>query len=389
MNNQGVLDKFVNSILHANQFSGIIPDVDTEIYHKWRDQSDFNFGFVPLGDQILPDTLKVNNSKYLNLLEMHENVKATNKPNYMEARLPVNSQLKVDAWKSHLQGYWDEQLLQLIEFGFPLDFNRNCPLNNESGNHKSATEFPNDIDSYIAEELKYDALLGPFESHPIAAGHCSPFMSRSKPNSDRRRVIIDLSWPLGASVNAGIDKTSYLGSPFTLMFPTVDDITTELTCLGRGALLFKIDISRAFRHIKVDPGDYDLLGLQWQGFYVDTCVPFGTQHESQIFERLSDSVRYIMRQKGFPMIDYIDDYMGVDVPSVAWASYEALLELMDQLGLTVSKKKLVPPSMCVTCLGIMIDTVKGTIAIPPEKLTTILSEVRQWLRRDIASKRQL
>ena len=61
VNNQGVLDKFVNSILHANQFSGIIPDVGTEIYHKWRDQSDFNFCFVPLGDQILPDTLKVNN----------------------------------------------------------------------------------------------------------------------------------------------------------------------------------------------------------------------------------------------------------------------------------------------------------------------------------------
>ena len=214
VNNQGVLDKFVNSIFHANQFIGIIPYVDTEIYHKWRDQSQFNFGFVPLGDQILPDNLKVNNSKGLNPLEMHEIVKATNKPNSMEARLPINSQLKVDTWKSHLQGYWDEQLLQLIEFEFDLDFNRNCPLNHEPGNHKSATEFPNDIDAYIAEEFKYDALLGPFESHPIASGHCSPFMSRAKPNSDRCRIIIDLSWPLGASFNTGIDKTSYLGSPF-------------------------------------------------------------------------------------------------------------------------------------------------------------------------------
>ena len=146
--------------------------------------------------------------------------------------------------------------MQLIEFGFPLDFNRSCPFIHESGNHKSATEFPNDIDAYIAEEVKYDALLGPFESHPIASGHCSPFMSRSKPNSDRRRIIIDLSWPLGASVNAGIDKT-YLGSTFSLTFPTVDDITTELTCLGCGALLFKIDVRRAFRHVKVDSGDYD------------------------------------------------------------------------------------------------------------------------------------
>ena len=193
VNNNGVLDKFVNSILHVSQFSGIIPEVDTEIYHKWRGQSEFKFGFVPLGDQILPDKVKINNSEGLTPLEIHRIVKETNKPNYMEARLPVNSQLKVDAWKRHLQGYWDEQLLQLIEFGFPLDFNRNCPLNHETGNHKSATEFPTDIDAYIEEELKYDALLGPFESHPIGSGHCSPFMSREKPNFDRRRVIIDLS----------------------------------------------------------------------------------------------------------------------------------------------------------------------------------------------------
>ena len=59
VNNQGVLDKFVNSILHANQFTGTICDVDTEIYHKWREQSEFNFGFVPLGDQKLPDNLIV------------------------------------------------------------------------------------------------------------------------------------------------------------------------------------------------------------------------------------------------------------------------------------------------------------------------------------------
>ena len=182
---------------------------------------------------------------------MHAMVKANKKPNYMQARLPVNSQLKVEAWKRHLEGYWDEQLLHLIEYGFPLDFKRNCPLNNESGNHKSATDFPSDIDAYIEEELKYDALLGPFEKCPIPLGHCSPFMSRPKPNSERRRVIVDLSWPLGSSVNAGIDKTSYLGSAFSLTFPTVDHITTELTRLGRGALIFKVDVSRALGKSKL------------------------------------------------------------------------------------------------------------------------------------------
>ena len=144
-------------------------------------------------------------------------------------------------------------------------------------------------------------------------------MSREKPNSDRRRVIIDLSWPLGASVNSGIDKTSYLNSAFSLTFPTIDDITAELTRLESGALLYKVDVSRAFRHVKVDPGDYDLSGLQWQSFYIDMCVPFGMRYGSQIFQRLSDGVRYVMQEKRFAIIDYINNYIGIDVPSVAWA----------------------------------------------------------------------
>ena len=209
-------------------------------------------------------------------------------------------------------------------------------------------------------------------------------MTKAKPNSDRRRVIIDLSWPLGASVNAGIDKTTYLGSIFSLTFPTVDDITSQLKRLGRGALLYKIDVSRAFCHVKIDPGDYDLLGLD-----VDTWVPFGMRHGSQIFQRISDAVRYIMHQKGYTMIDYIDDYVSMGVPNVAWSSYDALTGLMRELGLTISTKKLVPPATQVTCLGILIDTVRGTIAIPPEKLENISQAVRQWLGKDVASKHQL
>ena len=92
---------------------------------------------------------------------------------------------------------------------------------------------------------------------------------------------------MGVSVNSGIDKNAYLDAPFTLTFPTVDDITSELKHLGCGALLYKIDVSHAFRHIKVDPGDYDLLGLHWHHMYADTYLPFGKRHGSQIFQRLS------------------------------------------------------------------------------------------------------
>ena len=46
-----------------------------------------------------------------------------------------------------------------------------------------------------------------------------------------------------------------------------------------------------------------------------------------------------MHQKGFTMIDYIDDYIGVGIPNIAHVSYVTLLDLMSDLDLTISQKK--------------------------------------------------
>ena len=377
--------------MHANQLTDQADslNVNTPINHTWHSQSDFKFGYVPLSEQIMPTNLQENHSNDMSPFEMHKVVKATAKPNFMQAHLPVMSQLNTEAWEIELRDYWDKQLLQLLKFGFPLDFNRANELKQDGGNHRSALDYPKDIEAYLYEKLQYEAILGPYKTKPIPNMHCSPFMTRATPNSDKRGVIIDLSWPIGASVNAGIDKTTYIDSAFALNFPTVDHITSELKRLGRGAHLYKIDVSRAFWHIKVDPGDYDLLGLEWNGFYVDTCIPFGTRHRSQIFQRLSKAVRFIMRRSGFTIIDYTDDYVRVGVPSIASASYAFLLQLMQRLGLTVSEKKLVPPGTRVVSLGILIDTICGTVEIPAEKLQQINITVRQWLGKDVAMKREL
>ena len=100
----------------------------------------------------MPDTNVINCSDGLSRLNIHALIRATNKPNCMEARLPMKSQLNVFEWKSLLTDYWNQQLLQLIEFGFTLDFNRNCPLRYEDQNHSSAVDYPSDINAYIKKE---------------------------------------------------------------------------------------------------------------------------------------------------------------------------------------------------------------------------------------------
>ena len=84
----------------------------------------------------------------------------------------------------------------------------------------------------------------------------------------------------------------------------MDVILDQVKRLGKGCLLYKVDISIAFRHIKLDPHDYDLLGLRDVCHYLDTCLPFGFRHRSALFQRLSDAVRHIMCQDGYDVINY-------------------------------------------------------------------------------------
>ena len=130
INHAGVEEKFANSIIHFKQFSdqSTIHNTDSDTFRKWSGQSDFQFGFIPLGEQKMPETLACNNVNNRSLIEVHHIVRKTGKPNFLGARIPVMSPLKVEVWQDLLKDYWDQQPLQLLRFGFPLDFNRNCPL---------------------------------------------------------------------------------------------------------------------------------------------------------------------------------------------------------------------------------------------------------------------
>ena len=151
----GIEDKFVNTILSGIKTKQSPNSLfnESDIYKEWEKQSDFQFGFVPHSAQVMPAEDYVCSPEGRSVFNI-------------QARIPVSSQLNVIVWKNALNNYWDQQLLQLIEFGFPLDFNRNCVLNHEEGNHSSATEFPSDVDAYLQEECSFNAILGPFESNP-------------------------------------------------------------------------------------------------------------------------------------------------------------------------------------------------------------------------------
>ena len=200
---------------------------------------------------------------------------------------------------------------------------------------------------------------------------------------------MDLSFPHGRAVNTNISKDSYLGTDFILTLPSIDHITNKIKQLGKGSLIYKVDISRAFRHIKIDPRDYFLLGLKHKNYYLDTCLPFGYRNGSRIFQRLSNAICFIMSTMGYDAINYIDDIIGLGTISTAEPSYHTLVQLLKKLGLDISVKKLIQPCTKATCLGVEVDTKNFTVAVPQDKLTNIYTMCTQWIGRQKCSKRDL
>ena len=80
-----------------------------------------------------------------------------------------------------------------------------------------------------------------------------------------------MSAPEGARVNDGVTK-----SLSSLSYVRIQDVMEGIQQLGPGALLAKIDIRSAYRHVTIHPDDRWLMGIIWDGaLFTDTAAPFG------------------------------------------------------------------------------------------------------------------
>ena len=224
------------------------------------------FGFIPLSnlpDRVLDRTCEKPSDA---VLHVHKRLKLDGRPNYRGLQIPLVSKLNFEKFASYLENYWDWMLPLYVKFGFPLDIDENKVIKSDMKNHASATKFGTHVENYIKEEISHSAMLGPFDVPPIDL-HISPFLTREKSDSEKRRVIVDLSWPKGLAVNDATSIDTYDGVKFVLTFPSLDLITSRVLKCGKFCKIAKIDVSRAFKHVPIDPKDISYLGLFWKDFF--------------------------------------------------------------------------------------------------------------------------
>ena len=87
--------------------------------------------------------------------------------------------------------------------------------------------------------------------------------------------------------------------------------------------------------------------------------------------------------------NYIDDLIYCGLPSTIDQSYQFLLDLLQELRLDISVKKLCPPSTKVVCLGISFDTINRTLSIPDSKLKQSCAVCDSWSDKRMVTKNDL
>ena len=96
--------------------------------------------------------------------------------------------------------------------------------------------------------------------------------------------MLDLSLPKGSSINDFVSKDFYL--KVNLTYPGVDDSVEIIKHIQQGCLVFKRDLTQAYRLIVLDPGDVSLVGYSFNGeFKFDTVLSMGLRSAAHITQR--------------------------------------------------------------------------------------------------------
>lgn len=253
----------------------------------------------------------------------------------------------------------------------------------------SALAHPSVVDDYLQVELNHSRIAGPFPRSQCQSVHISRFGVIPKGHqSNKWRLIVDLSHPSGHSVNDQIPK-----SLCSLQYITVDNAIQMILKYGPQTLLSKVDIKSAFRLIPVHPADRHLLGMLWRNqIYIDGCLPFGLRSAPKLFNILADLVSWIAAQQGVSTIlHYLDDFLLLGSPHSpeCQQNLDTFIHLCSHLGIPLASEKIEGPSTSLPFLGINIDTSQMEIQLPEEKLARIQELLVQWLGKKKATKRKI
>ena len=180
-------------------------------------------------------------------------------------------------------------LTQGFKCGFRIPFQSSLPHTFQPRNHPSKLDNSSVGDHVIASELNLGRIAGPFSAPPFDDLVICPLGLIPKKEPGAFRLIHDLSFPKGDSVNCGITREHCRVS-----YEDYAYFVSILAHESRGCYIAKADIESAFIITPISQFDYDLLGFMVnEQYFHDRCLPMGCSVSYKLIEGFSCAIQWI------------------------------------------------------------------------------------------------
>ena len=188
---------------------------------------------------------------------------------------------------------------------------------------------------------------------------------------EKARPILDCS-PLN----------QYLRCPHFKM----EDMRSAIELIRSNDWLTKIDIKDAYLHVPLHPSASKQLGIQLSdgSMWEFKAMPFGLNVAPLIFTRIMRAALKPLRREGIRLVAYLDDILIIsESKEQAVNNTRKTIQWLERLGFVINaKKSVLCPTQRIEFLGMLVDTRKMNLSVPPAKIVKVQREARQIMRKD-------
>ena len=245
------------------------------------------------------------------------------------------------------------------------------------------------VRKFILDHAARGRLDGPYYYPPHPCFRGSALGAFLKKRSLKARVIHDLSYPPGSSINEFINKHD-----FPMSYVTIDQVV-KMCAKYKDPYLVKLNVKDAYMHCIVKREERHLLGFTWEEngvteYWQMCCLPFGLSSSPKLFNDHACALEYMMIQNGASedTTHYMDDFISVSEATDGARNKEAVISTTGDAGFDVQHLK-TEEGRIVLYTGIVIDTINKQLKVSEDRLSEIRALLRRWYNRRVCSKRQL
>ena len=262
-----------------------------------------------------------------------------------------------------------------ILHGFPLiwalaqDGSQPPPPPLHSPNHAGANEHAEHLDQDITSLLDSGAI------QECSAGQLtvvSPLNVVPKPGSTKLRTILDLR-----HVNDYVQCPKF----------QYEELRSITSLAEPNDWMFSLDLASGFHQIDMHPSAWPFLGFAWRGkHYFFKVLPFGLKSAPWCFTKVMRVVVQELRQKGVPVLAYLDDFWFALSSRLSPHSLEFsrkwVISVFEAAGLTIqlSKSHLQLTRRLPSHLGFVVDTALGVFEVSEQRWQRLQAALKQALK---------